>query len=240
MRFLNSLVLLTLLSCAAPEARQSFENGAYRTSGVEQFFLPELPEWANFSAAGKCSKSRSFQYLEFSRLARNYQLSYPELIELQAQYNARLEDYFKSTAKNFLKPMEESSFFTNTLEQVRGGVRLLKLPRVSEVDVIWLEGFIQTGQEKQLIRMLQQGKFDERLPILFSSCLSKMALQQWILLNKLEEQGLYTISAEWLSPFDASFSRRPGFYLHLQPLLGPVKLNLIAPPNHPLNNELIL
>ena len=140
MKYLSCLVLLSLISCSGSSIKQTIDpNTGYRTSGVEQYFLPELPRWANFSAAGSCFKNSSFTYLNFPKIKEAYQLSYPEMVELQAQYNERLENYFRSTAVRFLKPVEEASFFSNTLEQVRGGVRSLKLPPVQEVEVIWLE-----------------------------------------------------------------------------------------------------
>lgn len=241
MRFLSFLVLLILSSgCATDQRTANVTDGAYRTSGVEQFFLAELPDWGNFSAAGKCYKSRSFQYFDFAKLGQSYQLSYREQVELQAQYNARLEEYFRSTAKNFLKPMEESSFFSNTMEQVKGGVRHFKLPRVKEIDLIWLEGFSQAGQEAQLIKRAREGKFEERLPVIFSSCLSRLALQQWISDHNLDGVGFYTLSAEWLSSFDPQSTARPGLYLDLKQLLGPeIKINFTAPAQYPLNHELI-
>src|SRR5665648_237885 len=121
MRFLNYLLLLILYSCSNGEVRQASRQAPYRTSGIEQFFLPELPTWANHSASGQCFKKHSFQYLDFTKLSKTYQLNYSDLVELQAQYNERLEAYFRSTAVRFLKPVEEASFFSNTIENVKGG-----------------------------------------------------------------------------------------------------------------------
>jgi hypothetical protein len=124
MRYLNFLVLLTLISCGSSETKKEFDPSfTYTTSGVEQFFLPELPAWANYSAPGACFKSRSFYYMDFKRLNDAYQLTYAQMVELQAQYNERLENYFRSIELRFVKPVEEASFFSNSLEQVRGGVR---------------------------------------------------------------------------------------------------------------------
>src|SRR5688500_746487 len=103
MKFLGFLVLSVLISCSSPEVnRRDMENTPYRTSGSEQFILPELPAWANYSASGQCFKGHSFQYLDFSKVASMYQLNYQQLVELQAQYNERLEAYFRSTAVRFL------------------------------------------------------------------------------------------------------------------------------------------
>lgn len=218
MKYLNCLVLLALISSCggAPVKKEIDPSTGYRTSGLEQFFLPEIPYWANFSASGQCFKASSFHYLDFIKLKEAYQLTYQQMIELQAQYNERLENYFRSTAVRFLKPVEEASFFSNTLEQVRGGVRSLKLPPVNEVEVIWLESY-DVGELKKLAA---SDRFNEKLPILFSSCHSKQSLTQWLLQEGLEDAGFQTITAEWLSPYTSQIQLKAGLRVELAELLG--------------------
>jgi hypothetical protein len=242
MRFLNFLVLLALISCSGGEVRKDVTEAPYRTSGLEQFFLPELPAWANVSPSGQCFKKHSFQYLDFSKLASTYQLKYPELVELQAQYNERLEAYFRSTAVRFLKPVEESAFFSNTLEQVRGGVKHFKIPEiVREVDIIWLDGFISSNRAGELKKMNEMGRFDERLPILFSSCLSKQDLNQWLIENDLDQVGFYTLTAEWLNPYGSDLSLKPGLRLEIKQLLNEkVRVKFISPQEILLPTEIVL
>ncbi len=230
MKFLLYSALLALISCGSGEVKRNIEDTSYRTSGVEQFFLPELPTWANSSPSGRCFKTSSFHYMDFSKIAQNYQLTYPEMIELQAQYNDRLESYFRSTAVRFLKPVEEASFFANTMEQVRGGVRHFKLPPVNEVDVIWLDGYIADKKIDELKIMASRGKFDEKLPILFSACLSKQALSNWLSEQNLDQVGFYLLSAEWLSPFSSDLSLKPRLRLEIKKLVNrEIKVNVIHP-----------
>lgn len=235
MRFLVFSVLLTLISCGSGEVKRNIEETSYRTSGVEQFFLPELPGWANSSPSGRCFKTSSFHYMDFSKLSQTYQLTYPEMIELQAQYNDRLESYFRSTTVRFLKPVEEASFFANTLEQVRGGVRQFKLPDVNEVDVVWLDGYIADNKVAELKAMAMAGKFDERLPIIFSGCLSKQALSNWLSEQNLDQVGFYLLSAEWLNPYSSQLSLKPRLRIELKKLVNrDIKINVI----HPISSDL--
>lgn len=229
MKYLSFLALLSLLSCGTSGPKQNIDpSTGYRTSGLEQFFLPELPEWANFSAPAGCFKKSSFTYLNFPKLKEAYQLSYLEMVELQAQYNERLENYFRSTAVRFLKPVEEASFFSNTLEQVRGGVRSLKLPPVKEVEVIWLESFTA----KELKSLSQSERFNEKLPILFSSCHSKQSLNQWLAENHLEDSGFYLLTAEWLSPYNTLAEIKAGLHLELNELFGKnIKVTITSAKN---------
>lgn len=236
------LALLILISCSSNGSRQNIENAPYRSSGVEQFFLTELPGWNNSSPYGRCFKSNSFQYLDFAKLNGTYQLSYREMIELQGQYNQKREDYFRSTAYRFLKPVEEASFFANTLEQVRGGVRHFNIPQVPEVDVIWLEGFLQEKRGLQLLSQLAAaGRFEERLPILFSSCLSNQRLVQWVTENGLEQVGFYLLSAEWLTPYGSDNLLKAGLQIEIKEILHPnVKVRVLTPNKKISTDELVL
>lgn len=242
MKYLSCLVLLTLISCGSGEIRQDVTDAPYRTSGLEQYFLPELPAWANNSASGQCFKKHSFQYLDFSKLAGVYELKYPELVELQAQYNERLEAYFRSTAVRFVKPVEEAAFFSNTLENVRGGVKSFKLPPMAgQVDIIWLDRYISTNTVAELKKMNEMGRFDERLPILFTSCLSKQDLNQWLIENNLDQVGFYTLSAEWLTPYGSDLQMKPGLQLEIKKLLNEnVKVRFVSPNEILLPTEIVL
>lgn len=229
MKYLFYSLLLILTSCGSHHVKQQDANLIYQSAGAEQFFLPELPTWANFSQEGNCYRSSSNHYLDFNKIHQVYQLSYAQMIELQAQFNDRLEKYFRSAAVRFLKPVEEASMFANTLEQVRGGVRYLKLPvSVKEVDVIWLESF----SPEALKKMSQEGKFDERLPILFSSCHNRQSLNQWVAANGLDQAGFYLLPNEYLSPFTESNELKGHLSVVLSKLIASnVKINLISHEN---------
>jgi hypothetical protein len=237
MRFLSCLVLLALISCGSPSLKKDIDSSTgYRTSGLEQFFLPELPQWANVSSAGRCFKTSSFIYLNFPKLIEAYQLNYHEMIELQAQYNERLENYFRSTAVRFLKPMEEASFFSNTLEQVRGGVRSFKIPPVKQVEVIWLESFTV----EEIKKLAKSERFNERLPILFSSCHSKQSLTQWIAQEQLDDVGFHSLTAEWLSPYTSHAELKAGLRLELGELLGKDVKVIFTSSQNKTTTELLL
>lgn len=241
MKYLSYLALTILISCGGAEVRQDPAT-PYRTSGLEQYFLPELPNWANHSASGQCFKKHSYQYLDFPKLASVYQLKYSELIELQAQYNEKLEAYFRSTAIRFVKPVEESAFFSNTLENVRGGVKSFKIPAgATKIDVIWLDRYIALNQINELKKMNEMGRFDERLPILFTSCHSRQDLQQWLSENGLDEVGFHSITAEWLSPYASDLVLKPALQIEIKKLLQPnSQVRFVSPGEILLPTEIVL
>jgi hypothetical protein len=229
MKYFFYFLLLILISCGSQPIKQQNSDLIYQSSGTEQFFLPELPTWANFSQEGQCYRSSSNRYLDFKKIHQVYQLSYLEMVELQAQFNDVLEKYFRSAAVRFLKPVEEASMFTNTLEKVRGEVRLLKIPAsVKKVDIIWLESF-EIGV---LQKMAQDGKFDEGLPILFSSCHNRQSLYQWITANGLDQVGFYLLPSEYLTPFNDSNELKGRLSVELSKILNSgIKINLVSNEN---------
>jgi hypothetical protein len=242
MKCLSFSLLLILISCSQGVIRQDVTDAPYQTSGIEKYFLPELPAWANHSASGQCFKKHSFHYMDFNKLGTIFDLKYPELVELQAQYNERLEAYFRSTAVRFVKPVEEAAFFSNTLENVRGGVKMFKLPpTANKVDIIWLDRYIALNQVNELKKMNEMGRFDERLPVLFTSCLSKEDLNQWLIENNLDQVGFYSLTAEWLSPYGADLQLRPGLHLEIKKLMGKsVNVRFISPGEILLPTEILL
>ena len=233
---------MILTSCGQLQLSQDLDNTAYRSSGIEQFFLPELPAWANASPSGQCFKKHSFQYLDLKKLSKVYQLNYPELLEFQAQYNERLESYFRSTAVRFLKPVEEAAFFSHTLENVRAGVKLFRLPeKDAPIDLIWIDRYIALGQIKEIKKMNESGRFDERVPVIFSSCFSRQDLNQWLIENNLDQVGFYSLTAEWLTPFGPDLEMKSGLQIEIKKMIGKdADVRFIGPTENLKPTEIVL
>lgn len=241
MRYLNYFLLLILISCST----QFVSNDPlmpYQTAGQEQFFLAELPAWANSSSSGKCFKNHSYQYFDFSKLAAQYQLDYSQMLELQAQYNSKLESYYRSSASRFVKPVEEAAFFNNALENVRAGVKTLKIPKgVKKIDIVLFDQFHSLKKLSEIKKMNQEGKFDETLPLLFSACLSREELEQAITENHLDEIGFYLLSAQWLSPFGGDLHLKTGLHVEIKKLLGEqINFQFVSPQSNFISSEIIL
>ncbi len=97
---------------------------------------------------------------------------------------------------------------------------------MQEVEIIWLESF----DVAELKKLAKSERFNEKLPILFSSCHSKQSLAQWILQEQLEEVGFHTLTGEWLSPYNSKSEMRAGLKLELSELLGKnIKITMNKP-----------
>lgn len=195
-------LLLVLISCgSAPEYKVPEEVSIYRGNGVEQFFLPELPKWINRSVSGQCFRNFSVKYIDQERIRQVHQLTYPESIELQVQLNQKLEEYYQNTTAKFLRPVEEVALFANTLEQVKGGVKALNLPAVSQIELIWIDDYIQNNKEADFIKWANSSEFTENLPVLVSLCKTSTELKKWAQDRNVDSIGLYYAGFEWMSPF---------------------------------------
>ena len=198
-----SLLLLLICSCSSGPSYTSptAELSTYRTNGIEQFFLPESPRWMNRSTTAQCFRNVSVRFLDQAKLKEVHQLTYPQSIELQVQLNQKLEEYYKNTSQKFLRPVEEATLFANTLEQVKSGVKALNLPNVSQIELIWIDDYIQNNKEADFIRWANSSQFTENLPVLVSLCKTSTELKKWAQDRNVDSIGLYYAGFEWMSPF---------------------------------------
>lgn len=203
-------LLLGLISCSSgPSYNTPAEVTAYRSNGMEQFFLPELPKWVNRSETGQCFRNFSIKYIDQEKVKQVYQLSYPKAIELQVQFNQKLEKYYKNTTQKFLRPVEEATLFANTLEQVKSGVTALNLPNVIQIELIWIDDYIHKNKEADFIRWANSAQFTENLPILVSLCKTSTELKKWAQDRNVDSVGLYYAGFEWMSPFSKDQTLSP-------------------------------
>ena len=82
------IVILILLifctsSCQSPyhAAEKKAINEVYIASGAEQYFLPEMPNWANVSEVAECRLMDRIRFLDFSTLNKRYNLNFKKLIQ---------------------------------------------------------------------------------------------------------------------------------------------------------------
>lgn len=212
MKLIVYSLLLILISCGGAPTKDykvPSDITIYRGNGIEQFFLPELPKWGNRSQTGQCFRQFSVKYIDQEKLKLVHQLSYPEAIELQVQLNQKLEEYYENTVVKFLRPVEEAALFNNTLEQVKGGVKALKLPAVSQIELIWIDDYIMNNKEADFIKWANSSQFTENLPVLVSLCKTSTELKKWAQARNVDSVGLYYAGYEWLSPFTKDQTMAP-------------------------------
>lgn len=198
-------ILALAVSCASPEPT-TLSVTPYQTSGVEQFFLPELPSWANGNVNAGCRRDVSIRFLDHAPLEKLHALDYRQRVEVQTQFNRKWRERYSAQTRS-LSPQEEAVLLLETLEQVKGGLAELKYPSTGPIHLVWWDQLsVRANALAWLTKLADEGN----PVVLVSLCRDSVALEAWVATQKLDELGLFVFGAESLVPFDADGAPRAG------------------------------
>ena len=62
----------------------------YSSTGVEKYFLSDIPRWANFDQVAGCYRSSNIRYFDLDAMMKSYGLSYSKALQVQASYNEEM------------------------------------------------------------------------------------------------------------------------------------------------------
>jgi hypothetical protein len=125
-------LFLILISCAGEQAKKEL-NEVYIPSGAEQYFLANLPHWANVSTAADCRREKNVRFFDFYKMNKSYNLGYEQLLQFQLLYNHELLSQLKNASKNIeTKIRDEEVLFFNILEKIQGGSTLFLVSSYAE------------------------------------------------------------------------------------------------------------
>lgn len=238
MNVLNKLFLLgvvCLFGCShftQVDLDPSGDN-VYISNGVEQYYLSDLPSWANFSSRAKCFRKYPVRYLDFEKIFQSYNLNYTQAVFLQHMINRRLFSYKSSMGQAAMSPKDESFIFQNSYQKVAGGGSDFIIPQYKKVSVIWLDSL---KSERDLKKVLSRKDVQQGHPIILSMCKNSFELEEMSISYGLEEFGLKFISSEMFSIFDEQMKRKADVFLNLKELLSGKVVSLYRGP---LENEMI-
>ena len=191
MKVIYLISLLGLISCSYTKTDGvNIEDASevFLTSGAEQFFLAELPFWANFSTDGGCFRSVPIRYLNFTQLKQNYNLSYDQMLHLQLMFNRRLNEHLRSTGQSIMSPKDEAYVFYNMYQKVVGGSYDFLIPRFEKLSLVWVDPLI--ANKKKLVEIIRSEKVLDGFPILVSECLTSFELEDLAMKLGLDELGV--------------------------------------------------
>lgn len=218
------IIVLLLVSCQSPyhATDKKSVNEVYIASGSEQYFLPELPAWANASDVAECRRMDNIRFLDFSRLNKSYNLDYEKLLQLQLMFNNNLKkivvNFDKIDRYSNAKKDEELLFF-NTLDKVQGGVKEFLAPEFKQIHLVWIDDFIQDkSRANRLLNLLKSESFSAGFPVLVSVCLSNREMERFLVENQLSDQNIKLISSDFLSPFQDDLSLGTRQVIHFEKL----------------------
>ena len=187
-----------IVACSTPSPAPFPEDKArpFQTAGHEQFFLPELPHWANGSVSARCQRAFSVRFFDYTALEKIHGLTFPQRVELQTQFNLKWRERFAGKTALVLTPQEEATLFLETLGQVKSGLKELRFPE-GKINLVWWDSL--TGKrnlKKWLTKISEQG----HPVVLVSLCEGSDTIERWLENEELDGQGFFAFGAETLGP----------------------------------------
>ena len=119
--FLTLMFVSVLAGSCSSGLKPRTVDQYYVSTGVEKYFLSDLPEWANYSVSAECYRTSGIRYFNIDALMKSYSLSYNDAIQIQATFN---DEYLtlKKQAGVTLGLKEEELVFFKASERVNSNI----------------------------------------------------------------------------------------------------------------------
>lgn len=220
--FILSALVFFLYGCAEvsqPGLKSRTVEDYYISTGVQKYFLTDIPSWANFDQKASCFRSSTIRYFDIDALMKSYGLSYNKALQVQASFN---EEYnlFKETDKNHNPTLkEEELLFYKVSEKVSSKIDFFDPPIFKRINLIWLDEVLgDTKKEKKLKNFLESKTMNEGVPVLISFCLTKYEIEK-----QFPTINIKMITAEMFSIFDKLGNKTTGFRIDLEQFFNPTQ-----------------
>lgn len=231
MKFLIILSFV-LTSCASKDEqvlKQDLDQ-VYIGSGIEQYYMPDLPLWANTSSAAKCKRLEPIRYLNFTDMYKSYSLSYEQMIQFQFMLNRKFYSYKQSTGRDTVYLKDESYIMHNVHQQIVGGGRDFIAPKYNRINLIWIDHALKSDESlKNLKKLMYSTEMEKGHPVFISMCLSSIELEKFINKSGYSKFGVKGISQSMFSPFNEKFELDYSYSLHFDKLLPNKDLYIYVP-----------
>lgn len=188
----------------------------YTSTGVEKYFLSDLPEWANYSVSAGCYRTSGIRYFNLDALMKSYSLKYNDAVQIQAAFN---DEYLvlKKQPGVTIGPKEEEVVFFKASDRVNSKINFFEAPTFKQIHLIWLDEALKgKKQEDKLRNFLQSSVHDNGFPVLISACLTKNEIEA-----KFPNVAVKAISAEMFSIYNTNGEKQPSIHIELDSFFKP-------------------
>ncbi len=218
------LILLILAGCATPEEKKFMRvdvDSFYRQNGVIKYFLGVLPPWSNSSSSANCKRSHAVNYFDFKAISQSFSLDYEQVLAFQYLYDFEYAEVVSKKAERPVTLKEEEALFFSSLDKIRSGQRLFKVPSFNTVNVIWVDDFNSTDK---LLGLLNSESLNSGRPVLLSMCMTRLELKEYFKKARINIEGMRILTYESFSYFsvDSVLQNREG--INLDEVLGRKKV----------------
>lgn len=210
-----ALITFILAACTSGMKPRNVEQ-YYASTGVEKYFLSDIPEWANFSQSAGCFRTKGIRYFDIDALMKSYSLNYANATQIQATFN---EEYLavKKQPNVTLTLKDEEVLFFKASEKVNSKIIFFEAPAFRQIHLIWLDEALKgKKQEEKLKNFLQSSVHDNGVPVLISACLTIQEIEA-----KFEGSAVKVISAEMFSIYDEKGEKQPNLHINLGAFFKP-------------------
>jgi len=218
--YLLIFVVLFQFGCSYlsnPGLKSRVVEDYYNPTGIEKYFLADLPNWANFDQRAGCYKNSPIRYFDISALMKSYGLNYSMALQVQASYNEELALFKELDLFHSPTLKEEELLFYKVSEKVSSKIIFFSPPTFKRINLVWLDEIIgEPFKEKKLKTFLNSKIMDEGVPLLVSLCLTRLEVEK-----KFPSLNTKMITAELFSAYDAQGNLNPGFNIDLGQFFGP-------------------
>lgn len=220
-----------MLSCATTEKgmfKQDLDQ-VYIGAGIEKYFLPDIPNWANFSQDAKCERNHPIRYVNFKDMHLSYAMDYEQLVQYQLMLNRQFEKYKRSTGRKTVFLKDENYLIFNVHQQILGGGRDFLTPHFNRIHLIYIDDSLSNNLRlTQLKKLMNSDKMNKGHPIFVSLCLSSYELEEFISKNGFSSMGVKGISQSMFSPYNTDFEMAYEYSLNLSKIFKGKELILFS------------
>lgn len=213
-RILITFFIFLLASCSyfekktkEPRVNRRNLEEYYVESGIVSYFLPILPQWANYSLEGSCRRARSMRYLDFEKMKSSFGFTYDQLIQFQLLYNSRVWSSLALSNIDFIPFKDGERFFFEVSDNIHAGNFLFKTPKFNRIHIIWIDDLINSPAKiKALKAKLDKGEMTKGFPVFASLCLARVDMQNIIRKNGLDRGNYELLTYEMFTLYDQNFT----------------------------------
>lgn len=236
--FLCSVMLLFLFSGCAIQGVGGMKSRTiedyYVSTGVEKYFLTDIPAWANFDQRAGCFKSTTIRYFNIEALMKSYGLNYNQALQVQASFNEEFSQFKKNDPRYSVTLKEEELLFYKVSEKISSKMTFFDPPTFKKIHLILLDEVLgDVKKENKLRDFLNSGTMVDGVPVLVSLCLTRDEVEK-----RFPDLNTKMITAELFSVFDSSGNKSAGFKFELDQFFMPEqKVYLFVQKNNNNHDE---
>lgn len=192
------------------------------SSGVERYFLPEIPYWANFSEDARCRRKTSIKFFNMEFLRSSLNLSYEESIQLQLMFNDEVQKVKTEKGITHIPFASEEEIFYKVNDRIQAGIRVFRKPTYKRVNIIWIDPYI--NNVAALHKLMNNPEMFKGHPIFVSLCFTFKEMSTWMQENKFDHQNIRKISYELLTPYTEEGKLDTTYHMNFDEILKNKKI----------------